>query len=189
MYPYLRLAKVLWRARTRPALELGATSELPMRVWPTDIDIYPEQNNGRHLTLFDLGRYDYAVRCGLYREVRRRKWGFMVAGSSARFRHRLRPLQRYTLSTRLLGHDDRFFYFHQFTHSQRGAHSSALVRGAVIDRQGLVSIAEVGAALGRADWDPPLPAWTRAWIDAEGQRPWPPQELATESAVSGSDGP
>lgn len=182
MYPYLRLAKTLVKARRRPPLALGEVSVLPMRVWPGDLDAYPEQNNGRHLTLMDLGRYDYAVRCGLYRVVREQKWAFMIAGSSARFRRRLRPFQRYDLCSQVLGHDERFFYFHQFTLSGPGeslseartAHSSALVRGALVSRDGLVPVAEVAAALGAVAWNPPLPDWVRAWIGADHGRPWPP---------------
>lgn len=183
MYPYLRLAKVLLQAHLRPRIQVDDLAEVPMRVWLGDLDAYPEQNNGRHLTLMDLGRYDFAVRCGLYRAVRRRKWAFMIAGSSARFRHRLKPLRRYRLCTKLLGHDDRFFYFHQFTASGEAGgesekvHSSALIRGAVTSREGLVSIAEVAQELGAEEWNPEIPAWAQAWIDAEALRPWPPTEL------------
>jgi len=183
MYPYLRLAKVLLLAHLRPRVGIEEQTELAMRVWPGDLDAYPEQNNGRHLTLMDLGRYDLAVRCGLYRVVKRRKWAFMIAGSSVRFRHRLKPFQSYRLCTKLLGHDGRFVYFHQMTVTggRNGkatkAHSSALIRAAVADQQGLVDIGEVASALGKEAWNPGLPVWVQAWIDAEAQRPWPPDEL------------
>jgi acyl-CoA thioesterase FadM len=183
MYPYLRLAKVLLLAHLRPTVEIGEQTELAMRVWPGDLDAYPEQNNGRHLTLMDLGRYDLAVRCGLYKVVKSRKWSFMIAGSSVRYRHRLRPFQSYRLCTKLLGHDGRFVYFHQITVSggRDGqavqAHSSALIRAAIANQRGLVSIAEAAEALGKPAWNPPLPAWVQAWIDAEALRPWPPTEL------------
>lgn len=182
MYPYFRLAKLLLRSRFRRPLQFDELGELPMRVWPGDLDAYPEQNNGRHLTLMDLGRYDFAVRCGLYSAVRRRKWAFMIAGSSARFRHRLRPFQRYTLCSKPLGHDGRFFYFHQFTVSggfgdrPRMTHSSALIRGALVGSNGLVPIAEVLAEMGQPNWNPPLPDWVSAWTEAEEKRPWPPHE-------------
>jgi acyl-CoA thioesterase FadM len=183
MYPYLRLAKVLLLAHLRPRVGIDEQTELAMRVWPGDLDAYPELNNGRHLTLMDLGRYDLAVRCGLYRVVRRRKWSFMIAGSSVRYRHRLRAFQSYRLCTKLLGHDGRFVYFHQLTVSggrdvvAAKAHSSALIRAAIAQPSGLVPIEEVAAEFGIEAWNPTLPAWVQAWIDAEGQRPWPPEEL------------
>ncbi|MCH2101746.1 MAG: thioesterase family protein [Planctomycetes bacterium] len=182
MYPYLRLAKLLLVARFRSRLRLADRSDLSMRVWPGDLDAYPEQNNGRHLTLMDLGRYDFAVRCGLYQVARERRWAFVVAGASARFRHRLRPFQRYILSSKMLGHDGRFFYFHQFTVSggvggkPRLTHSSALVRGALARPDGLVPIAEIAEALGAEGWDLPLPEWAQAWASVENLRPWPPHE-------------
>lgn len=183
MYPYLRLAKVLLLGHRRPRVRIDEATELEMRVWPGDLDAYPEQNNGRHLTLMDLGRYDFAVRCGLYRAVRRRKWSFMIAGSSVRYRHRLRAFQRYRLCTKLLGHDGRFVYFHQLTvtggrnEQPPQAHSSALIRAAIVNQDGLVSIDEVAQALGIAAWNPVLPDWAQAWIEAEALRPWPPDEL------------
>ena len=59
-----------------------------------DIDVYPEVNNGRHFVLFDLARYDVALRTGLFRWVRKTRSAFVVAGSTIRYRHRLRPWRR-----------------------------------------------------------------------------------------------
>ena len=75
--------------------ELGAVGTLRMVVWPSDIDFYPEMNNGRHLTLMDLGRIDIAVRTGLFRLVHSKGWGFVAAGASVRFRHPLRPFRTF----------------------------------------------------------------------------------------------
>ncbi len=73
MYPYLRLLKVLLASRFGERLRMDSVTELKMRVWPSDIDIYPEMNNGRHLTLMDLGRIDLAGRTGLMRIAHRKQ--------------------------------------------------------------------------------------------------------------------
>jgi hypothetical protein len=70
---------------------------------PLDADMFWEMNNGRILTFYDLGRFGLAQRIGLMRTLRDRGWGLVVAGSSVRYRARIRPFQRFELRTRLLG--------------------------------------------------------------------------------------
>ena len=60
----LRLALVLFQGRRGPRLGLLDTGSLHMRVWPTDLDVLMHMNNGRYLSLMDLGRVDLLVRSG-----------------------------------------------------------------------------------------------------------------------------
>ena len=86
MYPYFRVITTLLGSRTRPNLPLGETGILKFRAGFFDIDPNGEVNNGRQLTLMDLGRYDMAVRTGLMKVVRKHKWGLAIGGSSVRYR-------------------------------------------------------------------------------------------------------
>lgn len=172
MYPYLRLCKILIKARYGPPLHLSEESVLKMRVFSGDMDIYPELNNGRHLTLMDLGRMDLAQRTGLLRLVHKKKWGFAVAGASVRYRHRVKAFRGFKLHTRVAAMDGRWFYFHQNTIRKGILHSSALVRAGITSKQGLVPVKTVLDALGMSDWDPGMPAWVKAWSEAEELRPW-----------------
>ncbi len=184
MYPYLRLVAVVVGAWRRPRLGFDDEGVLRLRVWPTDIDVYPEVNNGRHLTLMDLGRFDFALRSGLMRIAHARRWGFVVAGASVRYRHRLPPLRRFTLHTRLVGRDQRWFYFQQLLRREGRICSSALIRVALTRTGGLVPTAEVMEAVGAPGWGPELPHWVSAWTAADEQRA---QALASaeHSLVSG----
>ena len=56
MYPFLRLGWHLWRARQAWALPWQGTHVSAHRIWPWDLDPFGELNNGRTLTMFDLGR-------------------------------------------------------------------------------------------------------------------------------------
>lgn len=170
MYPYLRLVKVVACASLGRPFELGTVGTLRMVVWPSDIDFYPEMNNGRHLTLMDLGRMDIAVRTGLFRLVRSRGWGFVAAGASVRYRHPLRPFRTFELRTKPLGHDSRWFYFLQETAQREQICSSVLIRGGIRDRNGLVPAGTILEAMGYAHWNPELPSWVQAWIDADSVR-------------------
>lgn len=172
MYPYLRLFKILAQAKFGSSLNIDEESVLKMRVFQGDIDIYPELNNGRHLTLMDIGRLDLAQRTGLLRTVHEQKWGFAVAGASVRYRYRLRAFKRFRLHTQIIAADDRWFYFHQSTIRKGNIHSSALVRAGITNRQGLVPVTKVLEAWGYPDWDPRMPDWVKAWSEAEELRPW-----------------
>jgi acyl-CoA thioesterase FadM len=172
MYPYLRLFRILIKARFGDSLNLDDESVLKMRVLTSDIDIYPELNNGRHLTMMDMGRLDLAQRTGLLRAVQEQKWGFVVSGASVRYRHRLKAFQRYQLHTRIVATDDRWFYFHQCAVRKGKTHSSALVRAGITSKQGLVPVKKVLDAMGMSDWNPGMPKWVEAWSEAEELRPW-----------------
>jgi len=171
MYPYLRLAKVVTLALTGKPLALDDVGRIRMLVWPLDIDVYPEMNNGRQLTMMDLGRADFTIRTGILTRGHKRGWGLVAAGASVRFRHRLAPLRRFVLSTRLAGRDERWFYFLHEAEQGGRVCSSALARVGLRSKQGLVPSVDVLEMLGRADWNPEMPGWVTKWIDAEDARP------------------
>lgn len=50
-----------------------------------------------------------------------------------------------------------------------------LLRSAVTSADGIVPPARVLTAMGQAIESPELPAWVKAWIDADALRPWPPE--------------
>ncbi len=174
MYPYLRLARTMLKSKTKPPLTIQDVSILPMRVCLVDIDPFWELNNGRHLTMMDFGRFEMAMRLGLLKAVKKNKWGLAVAGSSVRYRHRLKLFQKYELSTQIVGADDRWIYFHQQTLREGKIHSAALIRTGVTSKNGLVKTSEVMKALNINIALNPLPDWVAAWSEADELRPWIP---------------
>lgn len=154
MYPILRTAYHSYKAKSKPPLTHPfEESTISMRAWPLDIDIFMEMNNGRYLTLMDIGRTEIGVRLDLFKTLKANDWGLMVGAVSARYRHRIRPFEKFTLHTRILYFDERWFYFHQQFTSQNGKkiHASFLARTAVISKKGLVPTSEVAAAMGITD--------------------------------------
>ena len=65
MYPFFRMAKELIIHRNAPPLEMGKSHISHHIRWPWDLDFWLELNNGRTLTLYDLGRIPLAKRIGL----------------------------------------------------------------------------------------------------------------------------
>lgn len=175
MYPFLRLGLELARNRGAPPLTLDGVHVSHHRIWPWDLDPWVELNNGRTLTLYDLGRVPMARRNGFIPTLRREGWRFTVAGSTVRYRRRVQVLERVEMRSRIIGRDARFFYMHQAMYRGGEATSSVLIRSAVIDAAGIVATDRVMSAMDLPDWRPKLPAWVRGWIDAEAIRPWPPE--------------
>ncbi len=175
MYPVFRMAKeiaVNVRAAPLPLTGIHVSRHV---CWPWDLDMWMELNNGRTLTLLDLGRFSLAMRLGLGRCLRRRRWGMTMAGISVRYRRRIRVFDRIEVSSRVVGWDDRFIYIVQDIRRGQVWTTQALYRAAVTRADGIVAPAEVMAGIGAGTQSPPLPGWVSAWISAEATRPWPPE--------------
>ncbi|MFZ0098071.1 MAG: acyl-CoA thioesterase [Gemmobacter sp.] len=174
MYPYLRLVKEVFKARRAPPLGILDTHESTHICWPWDIDPWMELNNGRTLTLFDLGRLPLGIRAGLHTVLRQNGWGLAVAGNSTRYRRRVTTFQKVTMRSRCVGWDARFIYMDQTMWRNGECTTQMLVRVAITSKEGIVAPAHVVGAMGQDTQSPALPDWIEAWVDADHQRPWPP---------------
>ena len=177
MYPYARMFKELLKFRNSPRLGLFDTHHSTHMCWPWDIDPWMELNNGRTLTLYDLGRIPLAMRMGLHKTLREKGWGLSVAGNSTRYRRRVKMFDRLAMRSRLLGWDGRFLYMEQSMWKDGECTSQILIRSALIGRgrTGIIAPVELARLLGVSEQSPTLPDWVSAWIAGDGQRPWPPQ--------------
>lgn len=175
MYPIIRFAKEFWSHRNKPALGPYDTHVSHHICWPWDIDPWRELNNGRTLTLYDLGRLPMAKRAGFLAMAARERWGVSVAGAVVRYRARVRMFDRIEMRSRAIGFDARFFYVEQSMWRGDTCCSHIVLRMAVTDSAGIVASERVLAALGDDIVAKPLPAWVEAWLAAEDVRPWPPE--------------
>lgn len=109
----LRLLWTLLTARWRGPIKPLDESRLRLRVLPTDLDINLHMNNGRYLSVMDLGRFDYVARVGLLRIVIRNRWMPLVATATIRYRRSLQPFDRFELVTRTVCWDEKWIYMEQ----------------------------------------------------------------------------
>ncbi|MBL4918065.1 acyl-CoA thioesterase [Szabonella alba] len=174
MYPYLRMVKELWKFRNAPALPILGTHVSHHRCWPQDIDPWMELNNGRTLTIYDLGRLPLGARVGLHRVLKARGWGMAVAGNSLRYRRRVKMFDRVEMRSRCIGWDNRFIYMEQSMWKGGECSSHMLLRSAITSKAGIVPPAEMLRALGQPEESPSLPDWVQGWIEADATRVWPP---------------
>lgn len=175
MYPLIRFAKEVIKFRKAPPLGPTDTHVSHHMCLPWDIDPWMELNNGRTLTLFDLGRIPLAMRTGLVRALRENDWGLTVAGSSVRYRRRIRTFETIEMRSRMVCWDNRFVYIDQSMWRKNGdCANQVLIRGAVTGKDGIVPPQKVAEALGHTAPSPEMPGWISAWIAADATRPWPP---------------
>ncbi|MEN0024635.1 MAG: acyl-CoA thioesterase, partial [Microbacterium sp.] len=67
------------RARRGKTLDPTAVGTIRLTTLPSDIDILRHMNNGRYLSLFDLGRWDLLIRTGLFDAMKDRGWYAVVS--------------------------------------------------------------------------------------------------------------
>ncbi|OBT12145.1 thioeseterase [Vibrio sp. UCD-FRSSP16_10] len=174
MYPFFRLAKVTWQAKKQASLKISDKSSTQFYCHPWDLDIFNELNNGRVLTLYDLGRTALGIRCGLIKALADNRWALVVAGSSIRYRKRVHLLNHLTIHTQCVGFDDKWLYVEQSMWVKDQPCSSALIRAGVTSKNGIVPPHKVLEAMGETNTFGELPRWVTEWIDSEQHRPWPP---------------
>lgn len=176
MYPVFRLIKehLQFRRTTMRLLDTHVSHHI---CWPWDLDPWMELNNGRTLTLFDLGRLPLSQRTGMIDALRKNRWGMTVAGASVRYRHRVRMFQRVEMRSRCIGWDQRFVYIEQSMWRGGLALNHVLIRLAATQESGILPPARLVAAMGHpAAASPELPDWVQAWVAADARRPWPPMQ-------------
>ena len=177
MYPVLRLVWQMFKHRNDPSLPVRGTHVSHHVCWPWDIDLWMELNNGRTLTLFDLGRIPLAQRVGLIPALKRQGWGLTVAGSTVRYRRRVRMFEAVEMRSRAVFWDDKFVYIEQSMWKRGGECANhILLRTAVTGKGGIVPPARVMEEVDKTASAPKAPDWVAAWIAADAKRPWPPMQ-------------
>jgi acyl-CoA thioesterase FadM len=160
---YLRL---LWLLLTLPFLrrrDIFDSSALRFHVLPTDCDLNFHMNNGRYLTFMDLGRLHLLAQSKAVLPMLRGRWQPILAAAEISYVRALRPFQSFTLVTRLLTWDDKYFYLEQrFMHGATLC-AVALVKGLFVARGKRVLPGDVFGVLGVAPSAPPMPEMVAHW--------------------------
>jgi acyl-CoA thioesterase FadM len=151
-----------------------ALSRLIFRVLPNDLDLNGHMNNGRYLTLMDLGRLDLVLRTGLLSHMMKQKSVPVLASAKIRYRLPLMPFEKFTLDTRIIGWDEKWAYLEQrfikTTGDKAGAVAAiAMVKGSFFDNRSKKTIptSEIMHILNWTEPSPPLPDHVLKWQEAE----------------------
>lgn len=144
----LRILYVAVRALFKEHVPIGVSaSHLSLRVMPNDLDLNLHMNNGRYLSICDLNRVDLFIRSGLLQAMIKRRWIAVIAEQTIKYKKPLSLFERYDVILEVTHWDDKYFYMtHTFSNSERVI-AEGTARGAVKSRSGVVSPAEVIAAV------------------------------------------
>jgi len=185
MHHWLRsiLVNVIWRtllvilrARRRvrrgKTLDASSVSSIRLTTLPTDIDILRHMNNGRYLSLFDLGRWDLLIRTGLLDAMNERGWYAVVSSETVTFRKSLQLWQRFDVQSRFIGHDDKAVFLEHRAVVDGEIYARVIVRSRMLRRTGgTVSNEELFAAVGKPEGVPEIDPWVHDWAAASALPP------------------
>lgn len=172
---YLRLFYMLIASFFKTKIDdaLGVTS-LNFRVLPNDLDLNGHMNNGRYLTIMDIGRMDFVLRIRLAGYVISNGYIPVLSSASMRYRLPLLPFQKYVLHTRIVCWDDKWVFMeHKFIIAggkKDGAVAAiGLVKGSFFDKKtrGTIPTADIMGAIGQDLQSPPIPAHIEKWQESE----------------------
>lgn len=174
MYPIFRLFSGLLKAKNSAALSFTDESVIQFRCRAWDLDMFMEMNNGRILTLYDLGRFDLALRTGLSDLLKSEQLGLVVAGSSVRYRKRVRFWDKVVMRTQVADMDDRWIYIKQSMWVDGDPCSAVLLRIGITKKGKVVNPGCVQSEMGLGDLTFVADPFIEQWKLSESQRPWPP---------------
>lgn len=155
MYPYLRFLKVILKSSFSKKKEFYSAEAdvINMIVMPQDLDPFLELNNGRYVTLLDLGRFGFGAKVRIQDFLKKNNWSMTITGTYNNYRYRLKLFQRFQIKTKVLGYDEKWFYFFQKAERKGKTHMASLVRFSFTSKKGLVLPEKVIEAMGE-EYDP-----------------------------------
>jgi acyl-CoA thioesterase FadM len=160
----------LFRGKITPP---DGISRIEFRVWPHDLDTNLHLNNGRYLTMADLGRMDLLLRAGLLRAVLKEGLLPMLSGTAIRYRREIRPFQRFILQSRIVcWRATAFVMEHRYIVEKDGEEITAalaLVRGGLYDKKNrcFVPAARLMALAGYTGPSPEITPEIEAFLNVE----------------------
>jgi acyl-CoA thioesterase FadM len=125
-------------------------------------------NNGKFLTLLDLGRLDLFMRNGFWQKMMKLKWYPVVVAETITFRKSLMPWQRFEIETRVIGWDAISYFLEQRFVVNGEIYAKAIVRGRFLSRAGKVLRPEevMHAVAGFSAPSPTIEPWILQWAES-----------------------
>jgi acyl-CoA thioesterase FadM len=154
-----RFLLVALRARLRPPLGPLDSSVVRFTALPHDCDLNMHLNAGRFLSFMDAARLELLVRHRLMRPLLRKGWRPVMAGATVTYRRSILPMERFAITSRVVGWDEKWFFMEHIASRRDGSTSAtAVVRMAIRAKEGTVPTRDVLALVGMGELpSPPLP--------------------------------
>lgn len=170
------LFRFLWtifKARFRSRIGPLDSSVVRFTVLPHDCDLNFHLNAGRFLSFMDIARIELIARMRVFRKVIQRGWRPVVGGAVIRYRRSVQPFERFTVQSRTVGWDEKWFYVEHILNRADGSMAAtAYTRVLLRKKDGTVPPRDFMELMGLDAnlQSPPLPPFVDDWRRAEDAR-------------------
>ncbi|MBV8115271.1 MAG: thioesterase family protein [Silvibacterium sp.] len=162
---FVRIPALAICHRIRPLPRIGIFDEdvLRMRVGLQDIDFNLHLNNARYLSFMDYGRVHLMAATGILTPALLEKWAPLVGSLSITYRRSLGLFAPFTLATRVVCWDEKWFYMEQVFRSREGLVAIAWVKGLFRAKDGNVPPQAIVDTIVPGTTSPPVPDVLEKW--------------------------
>jgi len=164
---YLRLWVVILAACFGRKLDILGESNFKTVTLPNDLDTYGHVNNGRYLTLMDIGRMDLFIRSGISKKIKQLGWQFFLGSSTVRYRRSLKVFQSFELKSRILCWTDKWIFIEQKFIRDGSIIVTAIIKGIFFGKKGSIHTNHAMAQIAPGLNSPPVPEAVNAWLQSE----------------------
>jgi acyl-CoA thioesterase FadM len=158
---YFRLLYTIFISYWQGKAGHSTTLRLRFRTWLHDLDTNLHMNNGRYLTLMDLGRVQLMIRAGMIPFILRHKWMPVVGESHLWHRRSLAPFQAFDLQTEVIAADEKWIYIQHKFFAGNELMAVGTIKGLFKKPGGTVPQRELFAAMGWPFPTAPVPGMFR----------------------------
>lgn len=158
------LLKLCWLPKQNDPL---APAMINMRVMPNDLDIYMHVNNGRYLSIMDLGRLHLMAVTGLLRPIQKQKWAPLLGSVKIHYLKPLTLFQEFTMSTQTVYWDEKWIYLEQKIQRNGELCAVALLKILFIGKGRKIAPQMILDLLPNPPKRPELPHTIKLWLEAE----------------------
>ncbi|HNB57700.1 MAG TPA: acyl-CoA thioesterase [bacterium] len=163
---WIRMLRVFWKSFfCKKKIGLFDESRLSFRVWPHDCDINMHLNNGRYLTLMDLGRTYLMAEMQMLWKLPKRKWFPVLGGVEILFLKSIDPFQKFDIVTHVLTWDAKWIYVEQRFERNGVVLAKAHLRALFLGPQGRVATDDIIALAELGSVEAPLHPVLQKWKD------------------------
>jgi acyl-CoA thioesterase FadM len=146
-----------------PLLRVLDEDSLRLHVWPNDIDLNMHLNNARYLSLMDYGRTHLLARTQLLSHIVRSGWTPLVGAVWMTYRRSLPLFAPFTLASRLVCWDERWFYIEQTFTGSKGMAAVGWVKGLLRGTEGNLDPQVILDKVAPGIVSPPMPEAIATW--------------------------
>jgi acyl-CoA thioesterase FadM len=123
---------------------------------PHDCDLNFHLNAGRYISFMDVCRVELLGRMRVLLPALRRGWRPVMGGCTVTYRRSVMPFERFTIQSRVVAWDEKWFYIEHVVHRADGSlAATGIMRTLLRGKEASVPTREVLALMGIADMQSP----------------------------------